>query len=126
MNLETLCNALGASPDEIRKSIPTISWRIDRETTPQVRAQIVSMAINEWGLEVDEEQQRDEFALNAPRPGSKPLKGKAQPGEQPPQSMEESPQSSDDTEEGPSEDDFRLEAYGSPPEEGSIDIEPNS
>ncbi len=84
MNIEVLCKALGAPPEEIRKSIPTISWRIDRETTPEVRARIVSMAINEWGLAVDEEQQRDEFALNPPRPGSKPLPGTAQiikPGE---------------------------------------------
>lgn len=84
MNLEVLCKTLGARPEEIMKSIPTISWRIDRETTPEVRARIVSMAINEWGLEIDEEQQRDEFALNPPRPGTKPLPGIAQiikPGE---------------------------------------------
>jgi phage gp29-like protein len=84
MNIDVLCATLGAKPEEIRKSIPTISWRIDRETTPEVRARIVSMAINEWGLELDEEQQRDEFALNPPRPGSKPLPGTAQvvkPGE---------------------------------------------
>ncbi len=78
LNIDALCATFGASPEEIRAAIPTMAWRIDRETTPQVRAQIVSMAINEWGLEVDEEQQRDEFALNKPRPGSKPLPGKAQ------------------------------------------------
>jgi phage gp29-like protein len=78
MNLEALCETLGASPEEIKASIPTMAWRIDRETTPEQRASIISMAINDWGMEVDEEQQRDEFALNKPRPGSKPLPGKAQ------------------------------------------------
>lgn len=84
MNIDILSKTLGASPDEIRKSIPTIAWRIDRETTPEVRARIISTAINEWGLAVDEEQQRDEFGINPPRPGSKPLPGTAQvvkPGE---------------------------------------------
>jgi phage gp29-like protein len=74
-NITTLCETFGATRDEIIASIPTMSWRIDRETSPLDRARIVSMAINEWGMKIDEEQQRDEFALNAPRPGSNALGG---------------------------------------------------
>jgi hypothetical protein len=54
-------------------------FRIDRETTAAERSGIVSRAVNEWGLEVDEEQMRDEFNLDAVRPGSRPLPGKPQP-----------------------------------------------
>jgi phage gp29-like protein len=78
INEDVLCGLFHCTPDDLKAAIPTISWRIDRETNPTDRATIISMAINEWGMEVDEEQQRDEFAINAPRPGTKPLKGKPQ------------------------------------------------
>jgi len=64
------------SPEEIRASVPWILWRIDRETSPRDRADIIAKAINEWGLGIDEDQVRDEFGLNAPPPGKKPLGGK--------------------------------------------------
>jgi len=78
MNMDVLASLFGATPEEIRNCVPTMAWRIDRETTPSQRAQIISMAINDWGMEVDSEQQRDEFGIDAPRPGSNPLPGKPQ------------------------------------------------
>jgi phage gp29-like protein len=78
LNLLTLANALKRRPDEIRRRVPAMRFRIDRETTASERAGIVSRAVNEWGLEVDEEQVRDEFNLDAVRPGSRPLPGKPQ------------------------------------------------
>jgi phage gp29-like protein len=78
LNLLTLANALGRRPDEIRRRVPTLRFRIDRETTATERAAIISRAVNEWGLEVDEEQTRDDFNIDAVRPGSRPLPGKPQ------------------------------------------------
>jgi len=70
LNLLTLANALKRRPDEIRRRVPAMRFRIDRETTATERAGIVSRAVNEWGLEVDEEQMRDEFNLERGLPSS--------------------------------------------------------
>lgn len=74
LNIEALAKTLGASPEDIRNNVPKISWRIDRETDPKTRAEIITMALK-WGLKVDQDQQRDEFGLDAPKPGSEPLTG---------------------------------------------------
>ena len=132
-NLDVLCETLGASPEDIRACIPTMSWRIDRETSPLDRASIVSMAINEWGLELDEEQQRDEFALNAPRPGSKPLKGKPDPNAQQagdpnaqqagdPEQTGATDDSTDGSEDG-EDSEFSVSPFGGEPAEGSLDLD---
>jgi phage gp29-like protein len=78
LNSLTLANALRHRPSEILRRVPAMRFRIDRETTAAERAGIVSRAVNEWGMEVDEEQMRDEFNLDAVRPGSRPLPGKPQ------------------------------------------------
>jgi len=77
-NRYTIAQAIGASPDDILDAVPEMRFRIAKETSPQERAQIISSAINEWGLLVDEEQLHDEFDLDMPRPGSKPAPGRPQ------------------------------------------------
>src|SRR5207249_2819952 len=77
-NRYTIAQAIGADPDEIMDAVPEMRFRIAKETSPQERSQIISAAINEWGLEMDEESLRDEFDLDQPRPGSKPAPGKPQ------------------------------------------------
>lgn len=72
LNSATLCAAFNTTLDELLACIPRISWRIERETTPQVRQQIFK-GLQDQGLEIDEEQIREEFGADAPRPGSKPL-----------------------------------------------------
>ena len=74
LNMTGLCRMLGATPDEIRAVIPSIRWRIEREMKPTERRDIILSFVNA-GLSVDEEQIRDEFGIDAPRPGGAALKG---------------------------------------------------
>ena len=77
-NRYTIAQAVGAHPDDVLDAVPEMRFRIAKETSPQERSQIISAAINEWGLLVDEEQLHDEFDLDMPRPGSKPAPGRPQ------------------------------------------------
>lgn len=74
LNMAGLCRMLSATPDEIRSVIPSIRWRIEREMKPAERKDIFIGFANA-GLAVDEEQIRDEFGIDAPRPGGSALKG---------------------------------------------------
>lgn len=74
LNMEGLCRMFGASPDEIRAVMPSIRWRIEREMKPTERRDIMLSFANA-GLAIDEEQIRDEFGIDAPRPGGTSLKG---------------------------------------------------
>jgi hypothetical protein len=47
--------------------------------TPRDRQQVYEGAVNNLGLDVDEEQYRDEMGLDAPRPGGRRLRGKPVP-----------------------------------------------
>lgn len=76
-NRVRIAKAIGESPDDVIGTIPEMRYRIAKEVSPLERAQIVTMAVNDWGMEVDEEQNRDEFDIDAPRPGSKALPGRA-------------------------------------------------
>ncbi len=78
VNLQELASALGESPDDLLDSIPTCSRRIEKESSPTDRQKIYEGAVNELGLEVDEEQYRDEMGLDAPRPGGTKLRGRAE------------------------------------------------
>lgn len=71
-----IAEAIGETPDAIMRSVPESRFRIAKETSPTERSVIVSAAVNDWGLDVDEEQIRDEFDLDKPRPGSRALPGK--------------------------------------------------
>lgn len=74
LNMPELTRTLGASPDEIRASLPHIRWRIEREMRPNERADVMIKFANA-GLLIDEEQVREEFGLEPPRPGGKALAG---------------------------------------------------
>lgn len=78
LNAATLCEAFHASLDELLACVPRLSWRIERETTPEVRQRIFT-GLQTMGLEIDEEQVREEFGADAPRPGSKPLTPRTPP-----------------------------------------------
>lgn len=73
LNIDALADALGASPEEIMRAVPLMYWRIDRETSPAQRASIMLDFVTRGNLQIDEDQVRDEFALDAPRPGGKAL-----------------------------------------------------
>lgn len=76
LNRDVLANAIGESPDALADSVPQCSFRIEKEMSPRDRQAIYEGAVNELGLEVDEDQYRDEMGLDAPRPGGGKLKGK--------------------------------------------------
>lgn len=75
LNLFSLAKALGHEPSEIMRRVSSLLFRMNRETTPSEEMDILAKAI-ENGIEVDEEQVRDRFNLDAPRPGSRPIPGK--------------------------------------------------
>jgi len=75
LNKFALADLFGAKPEEIMESVPRCSWRIEREMTPIDRQRVYEGAVNTLGLEVDEDQYREEMGLDAPAPGRKPLRG---------------------------------------------------
>jgi len=79
VNQVALAKALGQPAEEILDRVPKCSWRIEREMTPMDRQKVFEGAVNELGLEVDEDEYRDEFGLDAPRPGGRKLRGKPVP-----------------------------------------------
>lgn len=76
VNKLALAKALGVSPEEIIDAVPKCSWRIEREMTPKDRLEVYTKAVNELCLDVDEDQFRDEFGIDAPSPSGKKLRGK--------------------------------------------------
>lgn len=84
LNSATLCEAFDTTLDELLSCIPRLYWRIERETTPEVRQRIFA-GLQSTGLELDEEQLREEFGVDAPRPGSKALTPAKPPAAPPPQ-----------------------------------------
>jgi hypothetical protein len=78
LNAPALASAYGVPPEELLGLVPKCSWRIEREMSPMDRQRVYEGAVNELGLEVDEEQYRDEMGLDAPRAGGKRLAGKPQ------------------------------------------------
>jgi phage gp29-like protein len=79
VNRYRLATALGETPDDIMERVPRCSWRIEREMTPMDRQKVYEGAVNELGVDVDEEQYRDEMGMDAPRPGGQRLRGKPIP-----------------------------------------------
>lgn len=76
LNAPVLAQAFGCPPEELLDAVPKCSWRIEREMTPRDRQAVYEGAVNELGLEVDEDQYRDEMGLDAPRQGGRRLRGK--------------------------------------------------
>lgn len=79
LNLQRLAELWGVPPDEVMDAVPRCSFRIEREMTPVDRQKVYEGAVNELGVEVDEDQYRDEMGLDAPRPGGRRLRGKPVP-----------------------------------------------
>jgi phage gp29-like protein len=77
-NTVNLARALGADPDEIRRRVPRGMHRVPREIDPVQRASVVSMAINQWGLEIGSESLFDEFNLPQPLDDSDIARGEPQ------------------------------------------------
>lgn len=77
LNRNSLAAAYGVSPEEAAASVPKCSWRIDREMKTTDRLTVYEKA-DALGVAADEQQFRDDFGLDAPRPGGKAIKGKVQ------------------------------------------------
>lgn len=77
INLLALAEALQARPKELLGCVPGLRFRIAKEVTPEQRQRIYEGAVNELGLEVDEEQYRDEMDIDGVPTGGKRLPGKA-------------------------------------------------
>jgi phage gp29-like protein len=76
LNRYALADILGVPPEEVMERVPRCSWRIEREMTPVQRQEVYEGAVNELGLDVDEDQYRDEMGFDPPRPGGRQLRGK--------------------------------------------------
>lgn len=71
INAEAIAAALNAAgynvtPDMVVRRVPRGLHRVPREIDPLQRGQLVSMAMNEWGLRVGAESLYDEFNLPQP------------------------------------------------------------
>jgi hypothetical protein len=71
VNAEPIARALNAAgynatPDMIVRRVPRGLHRVPREIDPLQRGQLVSMAMNEWGLRIGAESLYDEFNLPQP------------------------------------------------------------
>lgn len=75
LNLYTLSAIFGMKPRALLERVPKMSFRIEREMSPVDRQVVYEGAVNQLGLEVDENQYRDEMGLDAPRPGMPALRG---------------------------------------------------
>lgn len=74
INAERLAFALGTDPEEIVRAVPRIHWRIDRETSPTQRKDIL-LSLANAGVPVSLDQVNDEFGVDPPREGARLLKG---------------------------------------------------
>lgn len=74
LNIDVLSRTFGASPDDIRASVPFASWRIEREVSPSDRLSIFAKAVG-LGLKIPEEQLFDEFGFDHPTEGAAVIKG---------------------------------------------------
>lgn len=79
VNCHALAGVIGKSPEELMDCVAKCSRRIEREMTPVDRQRVYEGAVNELGLEVDEDQYRDEMGMDAPRASGPKLRGKPLP-----------------------------------------------
>jgi phage gp29-like protein len=71
INAEAIATAMraagyAATPDMVVRRVPRGLHRVPREIDPLQRGQLVSMAMNEWGLRIGAESLYDEFNLPQP------------------------------------------------------------
>lgn len=76
LNAELLARVVGVSPAEICRCVPSIQWRIDRETSPTQRVDNLIKLANA-GVPIGLDQVCDEAAIDPPREGAKLLRGDA-------------------------------------------------
>lgn len=79
VNQVELAAAYGVSAEDLIDANGQCSFRIEREMAPKERHDIFAGAVNDLGLEVDEDQYRNEFGIDSPRTGTKRMPGKPQP-----------------------------------------------
>jgi hypothetical protein len=65
LNGEVLAGVFGVPPEELLNRTPHSSRRLDRETTPKERAEIMAM-FAKGGLDGSKRQMRNEYALDTP------------------------------------------------------------
>lgn len=76
LNAERLAAACRERPDDVIRATPFLMWRIDREMSPEVRARVYAIGVNELGSKLSEDQFMDEMGFDAPAPGKPGLGGK--------------------------------------------------
>lgn len=78
-NALKLAEVFGVPPEEILAVVPSMRWRIDREMSPETRAKIYAIGVNELGAQISSDQFFDELGFDAPPPGRPALSGKPVP-----------------------------------------------
>lgn len=78
LNMDALCAAFGASPDEILRNNGWPYWRIEREITTKDRMDLYIKATNDLGLNIDQDQAYQEFGFKKARLPQNAIPGKAQ------------------------------------------------
>ena len=58
-----LCGRLGISPERALQLCGILTWRVMRESTPESRMGLFKTAVNDLGLDVDQDQIYREFGL---------------------------------------------------------------
>lgn len=76
VNPKGICGALGITPERALALCGRPTWRIARESTPESRMNQYKAAVNELGLEIDQDSAYREFGLARARDKSKRIPGK--------------------------------------------------
>jgi phage gp29-like protein len=74
LNIEELMTLTGESREDVLAAVPLCSWRIERETNPVQRSQILINFANA-GLPIGVDQVYEEFGIDAPADGAELLRG---------------------------------------------------
>ncbi len=74
INPKGLCAVLQTSPEEIMSVCPRPAWRVERDSTPEARMQILEKAVA-LGIPIDVDSFYEEFGFDPPKEGSKPIPG---------------------------------------------------
>lgn len=74
LNIDQLAILTGAPPEDIRAAVPMCSWRIERETSPKERADILTLFARN-GVPIGLDQIREEYGIDAPAKGAEVMQG---------------------------------------------------
>lgn len=78
LNMDPLCEVLGATPTEILQNVGRPYWRIEREVTTKDRMELFIKGVNDLGLPIDEDQIYEEFGFEKARDPEKAIPGMVQ------------------------------------------------